>query len=44
VARAANNGRENGAGGVVTSKTGLAHTGTVVNNEGSNLFVSHDEM
>merc|ERR1719473_147269 len=37
VARAANNGRENGAGSVVTSKTGLAHTGTVVNNEGSNL-------
>ncbi len=33
VAGTADNGREDGAGSVITGETGLAHTGTVVNNE-----------
>lgn len=31
--------RENGAGGVITGETGLAHTGTIVDNKGSNLVL-----
>jgi hypothetical protein len=38
VAGAAHNGGEDGAGGIVTSETGLAHTGTVVDNEGLYFF------
>jgi len=40
MARTSNNRRENSAGSIVTGETGLAHTGTIVNNEGSN-FVIH---
>jgi len=32
----ANNGGEDGAGGIVTGETGLAHTRTVVDNKSSN--------
>jgi hypothetical protein len=35
------NGRENGAGGVVSGKSSLAHSRSVVNDKGSNIFVSH---
>jgi hypothetical protein len=42
VAGAANNGREDGAGGIVTSETGLAHTGPVVNHEGLDFIVRQD--
>jgi len=34
-------GRETGARSIVSSNTGLAHTGTVVNNDGSSLIFSH---
>jgi len=34
----ADNGREDGSGGIVTGKTGLAHTRTIVDNEGSNFL------
>merc|ERR1719261_287324 len=36
-----NNGREDGPWGIVSGKAGLAHTGSVVNNERSYFFVSH---
>jgi hypothetical protein len=34
---ATDNRGENSTGGIITGKTGLAHTGTVINNEGSNF-------
>jgi len=34
VARAANDGGKDGTGSIVTGETGLAHTGSVVDNEG----------
>jgi hypothetical protein len=37
----ANNGGEDGSWGVITSKAGLAHTGTVINNKGLHVFVGH---
>jgi hypothetical protein len=39
VARAAHNGREDGARGVVTGKTSLAHAGAVVYHEGLDFFI-----
>jgi hypothetical protein len=42
VAGAANDGGEDGAGSVITSETGLAHTGSVINNKSLN-FVTHDK-
>jgi hypothetical protein len=39
VARAAHNGREDGARGVVTGETGLAHAGAVVYHEGLNFII-----
>lgn len=36
------NGREDGSWSVITGKAGFAHTGAVIDNEGSNFFVSHD--
>ena len=41
MARAANNGGEDGPGGVITSKSSLAHAGAIVNNKSSNVFVTH---
>jgi hypothetical protein len=41
VAGTANNGREDSSGSVVTSETGFAHTGTIVNHEGSHIIVTH---
>merc|ERR1712061_29069 len=41
VAVTANDGGEDGPGGVVSGETGLAHAGAIVNNEGSNVFVTH---
>jgi len=41
VAGTTDNGGEDSAGGVVTSKASLAHAGTVVNHEGLNFVVSH---
>jgi hypothetical protein len=35
-------GREDGARGVVTGESGLAHTGAVVNNESLDIIVTHD--
>merc|ERR1712130_906583 len=36
-----NNGRKDGSGSAISSKSGLAHSGTIVNNQGSNVFVTH---
>jgi hypothetical protein len=36
------NGGENSSGSVITGETGLAHTGTIVDNEGSNFFFHCD--
>merc|ERR1719147_353489 len=41
VAGAANNGGEDGPGGVISSKASLAHAGAIVNNKGSNVLVTH---
>merc|ERR1711975_122282 len=41
VAGTANNGGEDGSGSVISGETGLAHAGAIVNNEGSNVFVTH---
>jgi hypothetical protein len=34
-------GREDGARGVVTGESGLAHTGAVVNNESLDIIITH---
>jgi hypothetical protein len=44
VAGTTNNGREDSAGSVVTSETGFAHTGTVVNYEGGDIIITHFEF
>jgi len=41
VAGASNNGGEDSPGGVITGETGLAHAGAIVNNQSSNVFVTH---
>jgi len=41
VLRAAHNGGKHGTGSIVTSETGLAHTGTIINNQSLHVFVSH---
>merc|ERR1719308_700587 len=38
---AANYGGEDSPGGVISSKASLAHAGAIVNNKGSNVFVTH---
>jgi hypothetical protein len=43
VARASDNGREDGAGSVVTGEAGLAHAGAVVEHESLDLIISHFE-
>lgn len=35
----ANNGGENGTRGIISSKTGFAHTGAVVNDQGSDFLI-----
>lgn len=37
----ADNGGEDSPGGVISGKSGFAHTGSVVNNKGSNFVVTH---
>lgn len=32
---------ENGTRGVITGETGLAHAGSVINDQSSNFFVAH---
>jgi hypothetical protein len=41
MAWSANNGREDCAWSVVTSESSLAHTGTIVNDQGSYFIVIH---
>jgi hypothetical protein len=41
MARTTNDGREDSAGSIVSSKTGFAHTGTIVHNQRGNLVVTH---
>merc|ERR1719402_1052548 len=41
VARTTNNGGEDSAGSIISSKSCLAHTRAIVNNKGSNVFVTH---
>merc|ERR1719188_1891575 len=41
---AANYGGEDSPGGVISSKASLAHAGAIVNNKGSNVFVTHLEV
>merc|ERR1719233_1641019 len=41
VARTTNNRGENSAGSIISSKSCLAHTRAIVNNKGSNVFVTH---
>merc|ERR1719147_546509 len=42
VARTTNNGGEDSPGGVISSKASLAHAGAIVNNQSSNVLVTHD--
>merc|ERR1712142_1453147 len=41
VARTTNNGWEDSAGSVISSKSSLAHAGAIVNNKSSNVLVTH---
>merc|ERR1719154_148876 len=41
VTRTSNNGGEDGTGSIISSKTSLAHTGAIVDNKSSNVFVTH---
>ena len=41
VAGAADDGRENGTGCIVSGESGFAHTGAVVNYQRSNVVVAH---
>ena len=41
MAGTANNGGEDSPGGVITSKTSLAHARAIVNDKSSNVFVTH---
>ena len=41
---ASNNGGEDSPGGVITGETGLAHTGAIVNDQSSCVFVTHLEF
>ena len=41
VARASNNRGEDSTGGVITSESGFAHTGSIVHNKGLNFVVAH---
>merc|ERR1712240_261512 len=41
VAGTANNGGEDSSGSIISSKPSLAHTRAIVNNKGSNVFVTH---
>lgn len=41
MARAADDGRKDGARGVVASEAGFAHAGTIVHNESGNFVVTH---
>jgi hypothetical protein len=43
VSWSSDDGREDGTWCIITSETSLAHTGTVINNEGLNFF-SHFEI
>lgn len=38
------NGRENSSGRIITGETGLAHAGTIVDDEGSNFFLHSCEL
>merc|ERR1719341_445937 len=37
----ANDGGEDGAGSVISGETGLAHAGAIVDDQSSNVFVTH---
>merc|ERR1719385_239017 len=39
-----NNGGEDSSGSVISSKSSFAHAGAIVNNEGSNVFVTHLDL
>merc|ERR1711950_83937 len=41
VAGASNNGREDSPGGIISSETGFAHAGAIVNDKSSSIFVTH---
>merc|ERR1712001_212378 len=41
VAGVSNNGREDSPGGIISSETGFAHAGAIVNDQSSSIFVTH---
>merc|ERR1712061_553563 len=41
VTGASNNGREDSPGGIVSSETGFAHAGAIVNDKSGSIFVTH---
>merc|ERR1712106_1105430 len=44
VARTSNNGREDSARSIISSKSSLAHVGAIITDKSSNVFVTHDEI
>lgn len=40
----ADDGREYGSWGIISSETGFTHTGTIVNNESGYFIVTHFEL
>jgi hypothetical protein len=41
---ASNNGRKDGSGSIITGETGLAHTGSVIADKGSNFVIHFREF
>merc|ERR1712099_76905 len=44
VAGTSNNGGEDSTGSIISSKSSLAHAGAIVNNQSSNVFVTHLDL
>ncbi len=41
---ASNDGGEDGPGGIISSESGLAHAGSIVHNQSSNVLVTHVDL
>ena len=44
MSRATDNGGEDSSWSIISSEPGLAHSGSVVNNESSNIIITHLEV
>jgi len=44
MARSSDDGRKHGTWGIVSSETGFAHTGAIVNDQSGNVVITHFEF